>query len=98
VKEYHAGRYPLRKWEKCASGPLALGNATGPNTNPVLEPEQATFYQSQIGVLHWTIELGRIDMIMEGSELSLFLTMPRKGTLMPCFIYSIIWKRNMMPE
>ena len=46
-----------------------------------LEPEQASFYQSLIGVLHWMVELGRVDMITEVSMLASHLALPREGHL-----------------
>jgi hypothetical protein len=33
----------------------------------------------QIGVLRWCVELGRVDIITEVSELASYLVMPRKG-------------------
>ena len=32
------------------------------NTSPKLDSKQYNYYQSQIGVLHWIIELGRVDV------------------------------------
>ena len=34
-----------------------------------LDSKQANYYQSQIGVLHWIIELGRVDIQTEVSML-----------------------------
>ena len=47
--------------------------------------DQASFYQTQIGVLRWCVELGRIDIIMEVSELALYLALPREGHLEAVF-------------
>jgi hypothetical protein len=49
--------------------------------SPVLGPEMANYFQSQIGILRWYVELGRIDIITEVSMLSTFLCMPREGDL-----------------
>jgi hypothetical protein len=46
-----------------------------------LDPTRANFYQSQIGVLRWCAELGRIDIITEVSMLSTYLCLPREGHL-----------------
>jgi hypothetical protein len=46
-----------------------------------LGPEMANYFQSQIGILRWCVELGRIDIITEVSMLSTFLCMPREGHL-----------------
>jgi hypothetical protein len=52
----------------------------------VLDPDCANYFQSQIGVLQWAVELGQIDIMCKVSKLSLFLAMPRKGHLTAVFI------------
>jgi hypothetical protein len=49
----------------------------------VLGLEKANFFQSQIWILRWCMELGRIDIITEVSILSIFLCMP---------LMSFIWE------
>ncbi len=51
------------------------------DTTPELSPDQALFYQTKIGVLRWCVELGRIDIISEVSELASYLALPREGHL-----------------
>ena len=46
-----------------------------------LSPRMANYYQSQIGVLHWILELGRVDIITEVSMLAAFTANPRHGHL-----------------
>jgi hypothetical protein len=46
--------------------------------SPVLGPKMANYFQCQIGILRWCVELGRIDIITEVSMLSTFLFMPRE--------------------
>jgi hypothetical protein len=46
-----------------------------------LTPEFVTRYQGLIGVLRWACELGRIDILVEVSMLSLHNAMPREGHL-----------------
>jgi hypothetical protein len=41
--------------------------------SPELDSTRANFYQSQIGILRWCVELGRIDIITEISMLSTYL-------------------------
>jgi hypothetical protein len=41
----------------------------------------ANYFQPQIGILCWCVELGRIDIITEVSMLSTFLCMPRESHL-----------------
>jgi hypothetical protein len=48
---------------------------------PELDPIKANFFQSQIGILRWCVELGRIDIITEVSMLSTYLCLPREGHL-----------------
>ena len=38
-------------------------------------------YQEFIGILHWAVELGRVDILMETSMMSTHLAMPRQGHL-----------------
>lgn len=95
VKEYHTTQYPTRKWDKRTSGPFPLDYAPELDTSPLLRPDQATFYQSQIGVLRWTVELGRVDIITEVSELSSFLAMPREGHLDAVFhLFNYLEKKH----
>jgi hypothetical protein len=46
---------------------------------PVLGTGMENYFQSQIGILRWCVELGRIDTITEFSMLSTFLCMLREG-------------------
>ena len=48
---------------------------------PELDAEQASFYQSQIGILRWCVEIGRVDILTEVSMLSSHLALPREGHL-----------------
>jgi hypothetical protein len=56
-----------------------------PNYSPEIDesdelgPEDATYYQSLIGVLRWIVEIERMDIIMEVSALLSFVAMPREG-------------------
>ena len=48
---------------------------------PELGPDDASYYQQQIGVLRWIVELGRIDVCTEVSMLAAFSANPREGHL-----------------
>jgi len=63
------------------STPIAFGYRPELDTTPLLNPDQANYYQSLIGVLRWAIELGRIDILIHVSMLSSFLAAPRQGHL-----------------
>ena len=59
-KEMNGRRLPKR-------APTPFENDYSPklDTTEELDPKTATFYQTQVGVLRWIIELGRIDLITE---------------------------------
>ena len=46
-----------------------------------LAVEEASYYQSLIGILRWIVELGRIDICCEVSMLSSCMALPREGHL-----------------
>ena len=48
---------------KKAKGPWETGYAAELDDSRELNFEEAWYYQSQIGVLRWCVELGRIDII-----------------------------------
>jgi hypothetical protein len=70
-----------RKLKKKASAPFEATYRAEIDESPVLGPEMASYFQSQIGILRWCVELGRIDIITEVSMLSTFLCIPREGHL-----------------
>jgi hypothetical protein len=70
-----------RKLKKKASAPFEATYRAEIDEIPVLGPEMANYFQSQIGSLRWCVELGRIDIITEVSMLSTFLCTPREGHL-----------------
>jgi hypothetical protein len=76
VKEYLAAlpcdQMPLKK----ASGPFAGGYKPELDESPELDSTRANFYQSQLGILRWCVELGRIDIITEIPMLSTYLCSP----------------------
>ena len=49
--------------------------------SPVLGPDEASYYQSLIGVIRWMIEIGQIDINTKVSLLLSHLVMPRQGHL-----------------
>jgi hypothetical protein len=67
-----------RKLKKKASAPFEETYRAAIDESPVLGPEVANYFQSQIGILRWWVELGWIDIITEVSMLSTFLCMPRE--------------------
>jgi hypothetical protein len=53
------------KLMKKAHDPLAGGYNPELDDSPDLDPIRANLYHSQIGILRWCVELGRIDIITE---------------------------------
>jgi hypothetical protein len=51
------------------------------DATPVLDDNEANYYQAQIGVLRWACELGRVDILLEVSLLSSYTAQPRAGHL-----------------
>jgi hypothetical protein len=51
------------------------------DTSPLLSDEAIPYYQSQISILRWAIELGRIDIYVDVAMLSQHLIHPRRGHL-----------------
>ena len=50
-----------------------------------LGPILMNYYQTQIGVLRWMVELGRIDIITEVYMLASQLALPQEGHLEAVF-------------
>jgi hypothetical protein len=74
-----------QKMLKKASGPFGGGYKPDLDESPELDPTRANFYQSQIGILRWYVELGRIGIITEVSMFSTHLLLPREGPLEAVF-------------
>ena len=51
------------------------------DTSPLLEPDKESCYMSINGIMRWVVELGRVDIATEISQLPSFMAMPRKGSL-----------------
>jgi hypothetical protein len=79
VKEYIVKRQlePLRK----AKAPFRTKYRPEIDVTPELSVDEASYYQSLIGILRWIVELGRVDICCEVSLLSSHLALPRKGHL-----------------
>jgi hypothetical protein len=61
---------------KKTSGPFSGGYKPALDDSPELDPTRANFYQSQIGILRWCVDTGRIDIITEVSMFSTYLCLP----------------------
>lgn len=57
--------------------PLSSGYRPELDVSPLLNDEEANYYQQLIGVLQWAVELGRIDIAFCVSIMSKYLVQPR---------------------
>ena len=69
---------PDNKHSCRASNPFPTDYDPDLDTTAELDEEQATYYQSQISILHWNVELVRIDIATEVSLLASHVALPRK--------------------
>jgi hypothetical protein len=74
-----------QKLLKKAYGPFAGGYKPELDEIPKLESIRVNFYQSQNGILHWCVELGRIDITTDVARLSNHFLFPREGHLEAVF-------------
>jgi hypothetical protein len=87
-KEYNA------KLPKRVGGPLPTDYRPELDVTPELAGEEVSYYYSQIGILRWIVELGRIDIVTEVSCLASCLALPRRGHLEAVFhLYAYLKKR-----
>ena len=85
VKECLDKHFHGRKLVKWATAPWPPGYSAELDATPELSPDMASYYQSQVGILHWAVELGRVDIITEVSTLASQMVMPREGHLEAIF-------------
>ena len=76
---------PEHKHSYRASNPFPTVYDPDLDTTAKLDEEQATYYQPQIGILCWIVELGRIDIATEVSLLASHVALLRKGDLQTAF-------------
>jgi len=80
---------------KSAANPFKGGNKPEMDVSPELDAEQATYYQSQIGILRWLCEIGRIDILVNVSMLASHLALPQEGHLEAVYhIYSYLRNKH----
>ena len=78
---YKHGLAPLHK----SKAPWPTNYRPETDVTPELEPQQASYYQSLIGILRWIVELGRVDINMEVSAMASMMALPREGHLKVLF-------------
>ena len=72
---------PDAKLKSTARNPFATGYKLELDFTPELNDELGSRYLQLIGILRWAIELGRIDIFVEVSQLSQHQALPRRGHL-----------------
>jgi hypothetical protein len=82
---YLQKNYNGRKLKKKVSSPWPNGYESETDASPELSAELPTYFQSQIGVLQWIVELGRVDIVTEVSMLASQMALPREGHLEAVF-------------
>ena len=63
VEEHLTKEYVGRKLPKQATARWPSKYVSETDRTPELGPKEANCYQCQIGVLHWMVEIGRVDII-----------------------------------
>ena len=64
-----------------APNPFTFGYEPCMDVSPLLSPDEASYFQTIIGVMRLMVDLGRIDIAVEVLQISSFLAMPRQGHL-----------------
>jgi hypothetical protein len=78
-----------------ASTPMSLNYRPEVDSSPLLNDEETNYFQSQISILRWAVELGRIDIYVDTAMLSQHLVYPRQGHLSAVYhIYSYLKKHE----
>ena len=95
AEEYLGKNFGGRKLSKRVRSPWPTDYVSELDTTPELKPELASYYQSQIGILHWIVELGRVDIITEVSLLASQMAQPREGHLEAVFhVFAYLKKKH----
>ncbi len=78
LKTNYDGQYAMPTH---AANPFVMGYEPKIDETPALDPDQASYVQSIIGVMRWMYKIGHINIATEVSLLSLHLAYPREGHL-----------------
>ena len=79
VEEHLTKEYGGRKLPKRATAPWPSNYVSETDMTPELGPKEGNYYQCQIGILQWMVEIGRVDIITEVLTLASQMAMPREG-------------------
>ena len=81
VEDYIDRNLEGRKLKKNPTYSWPTNYTAEDDESPELPPTLASYYQHLIGILHWIMELGRVDLVTEVSLLASQMAMPRRGHL-----------------
>ena len=84
---------PENKPSSRATNPFLTDYDPDLDTTNELDEDQETYYQSQIRILCWIVELGRVDIAAEVSLLASHVALPRKGHLQTVFVIMLLEKQ-----
>jgi hypothetical protein len=87
-------KHGAKMLRKKTQSPMEANYRPELDVSPILPADTANYYQSQLGILRWIVELGRIDIATEVSMLAAHNALPREGHLAGVFrIYSYLKTR-----
>ena len=85
----------VKKFPPCAVTPIGSNYRPGIDFTPELNPKDAAYYQSLIGVLICMVELGRVNICCEVLMMSSSLALPRSGHMEQLYhIFSYLRKHH----
>jgi hypothetical protein len=77
------------------SGVFPSGYRAELDVSELCDDDESEYYQQQIGVLRWAVELGRIDITVEILMLAAYMAAPQKGHFRTLFhLFAYLDKRN----
>jgi hypothetical protein len=92
--EKYIQKHGAKMLRKKTQSPMESNYRPELDISPLLPADKANYYQSQLGILRWVVELGRIDIATEVSMLAAHNALPREGHLAAVFrIYSYLKTR-----
>lgn len=94
AETYYSKKYNMPARKKVSS-PFSPNYRPEMDSTAELDADDATKFQSEIGILRWIVEIGRVDIITEVSLLSTHLALPRIGHLMQVWhIYQFLRNKH----
>ena len=76
TEKYLDANYPGQKLTKRATAPWLTDYVSELDTTPELDSDKSSYYQSLIGILHWIVDMGRVDMITKVLTLASHMALP----------------------